>query len=79
MYGIDLKEALLVRYWDIHFTFNSLPCGVETEFHDSIPSFESWYGNKSKKYTDFDELIHDKFFGGNSLQELKDTVELAFH
>ena len=68
MSSTDLKEALLFEFWDIHFTFNGLPCGVEVEVHDSMPSFEGWYGNKSKKYTNVDMLIHDKFFGGKSLQ-----------
>lgn len=79
MSSIDLREALLVEFWDIHFTFNGLPCGVEVEVHNSIPSFESWCGNKSKKYTNVDELIHDKFFDGKSLQELEDIVEVSFH
>ena len=79
MNGIDLREALLVEFWDIHFTFNGLPCGVEVEVHNSIPSLESWYGNKNKKYTKVDELIHDKFFDGKSLQELQKMVEFSFH
>ena len=79
MSSTDLKEALLFEFWDIHFTFNGLPCGVEVEVHDSIPSFEGWYGNTSKKYTNVDMLIHDKFFGGKSLQELEDIVEFSFY
>lgn len=79
MSSIELRKVLLVEFWDIHFTFNGLPCGVEVEVNNYIPSFEIWYGNKSKKHTDVDELIHDKFFGGSSLQELEDIVEFAFH
>ena len=79
MGNINLREALLAEFWDIHFTFNGLSCGVELDVHNSRLSFESWYGNKSKKYTDVDELIHDKFFGGKSLQELESIVEFAFH
>ena len=79
MSNINLKEALLVEGWGIHFTFNGLLCGVEVEVHNAIPSFESWCGNKSKKYIDVDELIHDKFFDGNSLQELENIVRFSFH
>ena len=79
MSSIDLREALLIEFWDISFTFNDLPCGVEVEVHNSIPLFESWYGNESKKYTNLDELIHEKFFGGKSLKELENIVEFTFH
>ena len=79
MSNIDLREAFLIEGWGLHFTFNGIPCGVEVEVHDSIPCFERWYGNESKKHTNLDELIHDKFFGGKCLKELEDMVEFSFH
>ena len=63
---------------DVLFTYNGKQSGVTSEVHDSIPTFQIWYGSETKEYDNVDDVIYDKFFDGKSIKDLLDSIEFTF-
>lgn len=74
----SLKNVISECCNDVIFTFNGLQSGVTSRVENSIPTFQSWHGDKTKEYTSVDELMLDKFFGGKSIMDLIGQVEFTF-
>ena len=51
---------------------------MTSEVHDSIPTFQIWYGSETKEYDNVDDVIYDKFFDGKSIKDLLDSIEFTF-
>lgn len=64
---------------DIYFEYHNQKCGVETEVRDYVPTYDLWYGDiATKKYNDFDEMVHDKIFDGRSLSEILGEIQIRY-
>ena len=66
----DLKNLISSCLNDISFTQNGKPCGITTEVHDSIPTFQVWCGDNIKEYDNVRDVVSDKFYDGKSLTDL---------
>ncbi|MBR2895476.1 MAG: hypothetical protein IKC03_07455 [Oscillospiraceae bacterium] len=51
--------------------------GISVEVYDSIPTYQVWHGSEIKEYSDIDDLMTDKFFGGKSIIELVGSVDFT--
>lgn len=73
-----LRESIINCGNELHFTYNGKMCGLDQEVLDSIPTYEIWCGENLKTHSDFEDMIHDKFFDGQSILDLIDIVEFDF-
>lgn len=71
----ELRDEVVDQLNDVEFVYNGKQSGISPEFHDSVPVYYMWYGNKEKEYSDIDEVMTDKFFDGKSLSEIAEIVE----
>lgn len=55
---------------DIVFQYNGKQCGVTSEVHNYVPTFQVWYGENTKEYSHVEDVITDKFYNDKSLAEL---------
>lgn len=76
----ELRLAVLDDANDLHFDYNGESCGLELTAIDGVMTFEVWYGEFTKQYDDFDDMVNDKFFGNMSLRELveRNLIEIYF-
>ena len=74
----DLKQIILDCCNDVVFTYGGKKSGITSEVKDYVPTFYAWHGSKTKQYKDVDELLADTFFGGKSLIDLLDKVNITF-
>lgn len=74
----DLRRNIVECANEMHFEHHGKKCGLDQEIHDSVPVYEIWCGENLKKHSDFDELIRDKFFDGESIINLLGIVEFDF-
>ena len=73
-----LKRIILDCCNDVICIYDGKESGITSEVKDYIPTFHAWHGEKTKAYSDVDELMADAFFGGKSLNELVGKVDIAF-
>ena len=73
----ELKEIIAACCNDIVFIYNHKKSGVTSEVHDSIPTFQVWYGEDTKEYFDVETVMEDRFFGGKSLNDLVGVVRFT--
>ena len=74
----DLKDIIIQCVNDVLFSYNGKSCGITSEVHDYVPTFQMWYGDKTDEFSDINELINDKFFDGKSLSNLFHEIEFLF-
>lgn len=74
----QFKENIVDCANEVYFTYNGKNCGLDQEIHNSIPTYEIWCGEKVKRHSDFDTLVHDTFFDGKSILDLLDITEFFF-
>lgn len=65
-----LKKAMIYDGNGIYFTYKGLKCGMDINAHDSVYTFNIWFGTVSKEYDDFDKAINDPVFNGESIKTL---------
>ena len=63
---------------DVLFIYNGKKSGITSTVKNSIPTFQVWYGEKTKEYNDIDSVMSDNFFDGKSLNDLSETVNFSF-
>lgn len=74
----ELRHSIIDCANELHFEYHGKKCGLDQEIHDSIPVYEIWCGENLKQHTDFDEMIRDKFFNGESIINLLNLVKFNF-
>lgn len=62
----------------VYFSYNGNNAGFDTEVEDGVFTFQSWYGEDAKNYDSFEDMSQDKFFGGKSLADLIEKVDMEF-
>lgn len=75
----ELRSAIFENGTGVYFEFNGKKCGIEPEVKDSIFTFEMWYGDEFKDYSNFDDLLLDGFFDGKSIVDLLEIVDMSFY
>lgn len=63
---------------DVLFTYNGKDSGITSTVSNYQPTFQVWYGNDTKEYSNVDDVINDKFYNGKSLIELIEIVDFTF-
>ena len=66
----DLKNIISSCLNDVVFEYNHKKCGVTSEVHDYIPTFQAWCGNDTKEYSNVEDVFNDAFYDGKCLAEL---------
>lgn len=74
----ELKAKILDDGSGFTFIYNGKMSGMEPDSKNKQTYYPAWYGDKNKDFNDLDDLMTDHFFGGKSLSELIDTIELDF-
>lgn len=72
-----LRDIIFNCCNDITFSYKGKQSGVTSEVHNYIPTFQSWHGNSTKKYTDINDVMEDAFFSGKSLNDLADKIKFT--
>ena len=62
---------------DIIFFYNGKQSGITSTVHQYQPTFQAWHGDKTKEYSNVDDMLQDKFYSGKSLLDLIDSVEFT--
>ena len=73
----ELRQIIKEAYNDVVFVYNEKQSGVTSEVCNSIPTFQVWYGEYIKEYSNIDDLMTDKFYDGKSLDELIDETQFT--
>lgn len=73
-----IKNAMIDDGNDIYFVHNGCEAGVSSTVINSAFIFNAWYGSDTKIFNDFDEMIHAKFFGNDSIVDLVNTTDIYF-
>ena len=66
----DLTKLVNSCLNDIVFDYNGKQCGITSAVHNYIPTFQAWYGHKTKEYDNVQDVVTDKFYGDKSLLDL---------
>ena len=76
----DLINGMIEQGWDVVFVYNGKKSGLCSEVYNSVFSFQAWYGKEIKEYgsLNIETVIDDPFFGGKSIGELFDIVDMRF-
>jgi len=74
----QLKAKILDDGSGFTFTYNGNPCGMEPDVKNSVFVYDAWCGENNKYYYNIDDLMNDKFFGGKSMAQLINNIELDF-
>lgn len=75
----DFRRALVKNANDVTFVFNEQTAWIRTYYRDCPSPFEIDYGEQTKKYDTFIEMISDRFFSGKCIVELLSLVEFDFY
>lgn len=69
----QIRDEILSLCYDVQFGYNGAD-GLVMPY--SKKSFDVFYKDIEKHYTDIDDLMNDKIFDGKSLNEIGDNVEI---
>lgn len=67
-----VKDAVVENFNEVYFDYNNKQCGIEPQADGFSCTYDMWYGDKLKTYSNFDELVVDPFFDGKSITDLLD-------
>lgn len=74
----QLKFKIIDEMCGYTFTYKGEPCGMEPTVENGVFTFDAWYDDRNKNLYSIDDLMTDKFFGGKSMAQLIDDIELDF-
>ena len=73
MTGDDIKKRILETFSAVTFKYQGKNCGVDPF---SMKKFCLWFGNKEQYTTSIEETMTTKFFGGKSLVEIAELIQI---
>lgn len=74
----EFLEELVTNWNEPTFDYNGKPCGIALSALNGVYTFTMWYGDKTKKYSEIDELMTDKFFDNLSLTDILPELDIWF-
>ena len=74
----ELKPIIKECCNDVLFIYRGKECGITSEVSDSVPTFQSWYGDKIAYYPDVDSLVIDRLFDGKTLSDIINQIDITF-
>lgn len=65
---------------DFYFTYDGARAGVELSIKNRVRSFHLWWKDVDKTYSEWNDVIHDPVFSGNSIATLlsRKQIEIEF-
>lgn len=60
---------------DVWFTYHGKAAGVTSVVENSIPTFQAWFGQEIKYYSNVDDVMSDPFYDGKCLNEIVEIVD----
>lgn len=73
-----LMETVAECCNDIIFSYKGVQAGITSEVHEFVPTYQVWYGESTKEYSEVEEVFSDKFYDGKSIKDLIGEVEFTF-
>ena len=74
----ELKSIIADCCNDVVFTYNGKKSGITSVVHNSVPTFQVWFGSETKEYDNVDDVMSDKFYDGKSINDLIHDVDFTF-
>ena len=71
-----IKNALFDCGNTVSFEYNGEKSGISPNVTNGFFTFDMWYGEQIKTYSDFEEMVNDHFFDEKSFSELLDEVDI---
>lgn len=79
---MTVKELKQWVEWgnDFYFTYDGVRAGMESTVHKGVWSYNLWWKDVDKTYSEWKEVIHDPVFNGESVATLmaKKQIEIEF-
>lgn len=79
---MTMKYLKQVVEWgnDFYFTYDGARAGMETTIDEGNWSYNLWWKDVDKTYSDWNDVIHDPVFNGNSIATLlsRKQIEIEF-
>lgn len=69
----QLRDTILSLTQDVVFVYNGITCCINPW---NASKFELGYGDTVRTYDDIDELMNDKIFAGQSLNDIADKIDV---
>lgn len=75
----ELKE-FIIEGNDFYFSYNGKEAGVELTVTDYKYTFDAYFDDFTKQYTDLDTMLNDPIFDGRSVIDLLENnlIEISF-
>lgn len=74
----EIRHAIETIGSGIWFDYDGRHCGIDTETIDGEDTFAVYYGDDVKEYDNLEDVFTDSFFGGKSIEEFIDDVDVDF-
>lgn len=74
----EIKKIISECCNDIIFVYKGKNAVITSTVSNYVPTFEARYDGKSKKYSDINDVMSDKFYNGKSVSDLADTGAVVF-
>lgn len=74
----DIKAKISSCCNDVVFEYNGIRSGITSEVHNSTPIFQAWHGDKTKEYSNVDDVISDKFYSGKSIMDIAENINFEY-
>ena len=75
---VKLRRIIAECCNDVIFVYGGLESGITSEVHDYVPTFQAWHGDKTKTYSNVEELLFDGFYDGKSIADIIGEVDFKF-
>lgn len=74
----ELKNIISECCNDVLFSYNGMASGITSTVSNYKPTFQVWHGDKTKEYSDVDDVMEDSFYSGKSINDLIDKINFTF-
>lgn len=71
-----LSNVIAACVNDVVFVYNGKKSGVTSEVKNSVPTFQTWHGSETKEYNNIADVMNDAFYGGKSLNDLANEIDI---
>ena len=74
----EIRETLLQCFNDLYFNYNGKKCGVSPKVYNSTLSYQVWYGDSIKTFSNITDVLNNPFYDGKSLKDIVGDIDYYF-
>lgn len=75
----ELKKEIESCLSDITFSYQGKRAGITSTVDNYIPTYQLWFGDSWKEYSDINDVMNDPFFGNKSLGDIAEETDFQFY